>query len=135
MSRSNVKGQGHQGQKTCLALPTPSGAYEWYALAANSMQQQQAGPFYGCQGVFCSCAVRQLYAGGKISACCLVVFNQINNTPQVSTIADDLARQHYLKIPILPSYFFGPPFKDLLLCNKGNNKLLIYMNNKNVQIS
>jgi len=40
-----------------LALPTPPGAYEWYALAASSMQQQQMGPFHGCQGVF--------YVGGK----------------------------------------------------------------------
>jgi len=43
-----VKGQGHQGQKTRLALPTPPGAYEWYTLAANSVQQQQMGPFCGC---------------------------------------------------------------------------------------
>jgi len=49
--RSKVKGQGHQGQKTCRHS---LGAYEWYALAANSVQQQQTGPFHGCPGC---CAV------------------------------------------------------------------------------
>jgi len=50
MSRSKVKGQ--QGQKMCLALPTPLHAYKWYALAANHVQQQRTGPFRGCHGVF-----------------------------------------------------------------------------------
>jgi len=58
-------------EKTRLVLPTPLGAYEWYALAANNVQQQRMGPFRGCQGVF-SGVVRQFYAGGKITACCLV---------------------------------------------------------------
>jgi len=43
-----------------LALPTPPGAYEWYALAVNSVQQQRTGPFRGCQRVF-SGVVRQFY--------------------------------------------------------------------------
>jgi len=59
MSSSKVKGQGHQGQQTRLALPTPAGAYEWYALAAKSVQQQRRGPFRGCHGVLGSCVVRQ----------------------------------------------------------------------------
>jgi len=47
-----VKGQGHQEQKTRLALSTPTrGAYEWYALAASSVQQQWTGAFRGCGGV------------------------------------------------------------------------------------
>jgi len=65
MSRSKVKVTRDK------MLPTPPGAYEWYALAANCAQQQGTGPFCGCQGVF-SGVVRQFYAGGKISACCLV---------------------------------------------------------------
>jgi len=73
MSMSKVK--AHQIQKkTRLALPTPPGAYEWHALAVNSDQQHRTGPFRGCQGVLCSCVVSQFYAGGKISACCLVFF-------------------------------------------------------------
>ena len=72
---SNVKviGWGNQGQKTWIALPTPPGAYEWYVLGANSMQQQRTGPFHGLPGVLCSCVVRQFYAGPKITACCLVL--------------------------------------------------------------
>jgi len=69
MSRSKVKGQGHPGPR--LAMPTPPGVYECYALAANSMQQQQTAPFRGCQGVAQLCHF-QFYASGKISACCLV---------------------------------------------------------------
>jgi len=64
-----VKGQGHPGPR--LAMPTPPGVYECYALAANSMQQQQTAPFRGCQGVAQLCHF-QFYASGKISACCLV---------------------------------------------------------------
>jgi len=55
-----------------LALPTPPGPYEWYALAADSMQQHRTGPFRGCQGVV-SGVVRQFYTGEKISVCCLVL--------------------------------------------------------------
>ena len=64
-----VKGQGHQGQKNELWAADTPGAYEWYALASNSVQQQQqqrTGPFCGCQGVFLG-VVHQFYAGGKIS--------------------------------------------------------------------
>jgi len=75
-SRSSLyvkgKGQGHQGQKRALRCQNSPVAYEWYVLAANSVQQQQrTGPFCGCQGVF-SGVVRQFYAGGKISAYCLL---------------------------------------------------------------
>ena len=35
-----------------LVLPTPTGlAYEWYALAASSMQQQRTSAFRGGRGV------------------------------------------------------------------------------------
>jgi len=61
----NVKVKGHrsrsQGQKMHLALPTPPGAYKWYALAANSVQQQQMGPFRGCQGVFSGACVQCMF--------------------------------------------------------------------------
>jgi len=60
-SNIKVKGQDHQGQKTPLALPTPPGAYKWYALAANSVQQQQMGPFRGCQGVFSGACVQCMF--------------------------------------------------------------------------
>ena len=57
--------------KNVLSAADTPGTYEWYALAANSVQQKRMGPFRGCQGVF-SGVVRRFYAGGKISACCLV---------------------------------------------------------------
>ena len=52
------------GTKTRLALPTPMGAYEWYALAANNVQQQRTGPFRGCQGVFSGACVCNIGARG-----------------------------------------------------------------------
>jgi len=52
MSRSKVKGQGQQGQKTRLALLSHPAAYECYALAANSTQQQRTAPFRPCRGDF-----------------------------------------------------------------------------------
>jgi len=70
LSRSEVKRKGHHGPKTRIALPPPLGAYEWYALAADSVQQQRTGPFRGCRGVLWSCVVRQFYAGGTVSECC-----------------------------------------------------------------
>jgi len=48
----NVKGQGHQGQKTRCALLHPSAVTEWNALAANNIMQQQVGPFRQCQRNF-----------------------------------------------------------------------------------
>ena len=47
-----VKGQGHQGQKMRISLPTSLGAYEWYALTANSMQQQRMAHFVAARGCF-----------------------------------------------------------------------------------
>jgi len=41
-----------------LALRTPPGAYEWYAIAANSVRH--TGPFRGCQGVFSGACVRSM---------------------------------------------------------------------------
>ena len=44
MSRSKVKGQGHQGQRLALPSPPPLPvAYEWYTLAANSEQRASNG--------------------------------------------------------------------------------------------
>jgi len=45
-----VKGQGHQGQKTSSVLPSHRAAYKWYAIAANSVQQQWMVPFHRCWG-------------------------------------------------------------------------------------
>ena len=42
VQRSKVKVT--RDKKGRLALPTPPGAYEWYALAVSSVQQQ-TGPF------------------------------------------------------------------------------------------
>jgi len=58
-----IKGQGHQGQKTHLVLPSPVAAYEWYwyTLAANSMQQQRKTPVHA-GGDF----------GGLVAVLCLV---------------------------------------------------------------
>ena len=47
-----VKGQGHKGQKMRIALLMPLSAYEWYAIAVNSVQQQQTGPLRGCHGCY-----------------------------------------------------------------------------------
>ena len=41
----------------------------------------------------------------------LILILSVNNIPQVSTTVDGLARQHHLKIQILPSYFLVHPLK------------------------
>ena len=64
MSRSKVKGKGHQGQKTRCALPSPPAATEWNTLAANNVTQQQTGPFRRC-GVISAACVRSMF--GKTS--------------------------------------------------------------------
>jgi len=69
MSRSKVK---VTWDKNALSAADTPGACEWFALAANSVQHQRACPFRAFQRVF-SGVVRQFYAGGKISACCLVI--------------------------------------------------------------
>jgi len=50
MSRSRVKGQGCQGQKSALCTPITPAAMKWKALAANNVTQLQTGPFRRCQG-------------------------------------------------------------------------------------
>jgi len=50
--------------RNALSAADTLGAYEWYALAANSVQQQWTGPFRGFLWVF-SGVVRQFYAGRK----------------------------------------------------------------------
>ena len=45
-----VKGQDHQGQKTCSTLPSPPAATEWNARAANNVTRQQTGQFRCCRG-------------------------------------------------------------------------------------
>jgi len=62
MSRSTVKGQGHQGQKNALCTPA---ACERYALAANNVTQQRTGPFRRCRGVISAACVRFMF--GKTS--------------------------------------------------------------------
>ena len=49
MSRSKIKGQGHQGQKCAVHSHYPPAATEWNALAANSVIQQHTGPFRRCR--------------------------------------------------------------------------------------
>jgi len=67
-SNVNVKGQGHQGQKNALsAAANPPSAYEWYAIAANSVQQERTGPFRGCQGVFSGACVRCMSAESSLA--------------------------------------------------------------------
>jgi len=56
-SNVKVKGQGHQAQQTRLALPASPGAYEWYALAANS------GRVWLSEGVVQSCRPTVLRRG------------------------------------------------------------------------
>jgi len=58
-----VKGQGHQGQKTCCALPSPPAVTKWNALAANNVMQQQTGPFRCCWGGVISAACVQSVFG------------------------------------------------------------------------
>jgi len=85
-SNLGVKSQRSRSPGTINALctaNTPSlGAYDWYA---NMVQQQRRAHFVagrGClQGLLHAASVlwgavsRQFYAGGKISACCLVSVN------------------------------------------------------------
>jgi len=54
MSRSKIKGQGHQRQKTGCALPSPPTATEWIALAANNVTHHSVaagGDFGGLRTV------------------------------------------------------------------------------------
>jgi len=61
-----VKGQGHQGQKMCLVLP--SAAYEWYALAANRVQQQWTAPLCHCrEGVISGACVQSIFGERSIA--------------------------------------------------------------------
>jgi len=95
---SNVKvkgqGQGHQGQKTYLALLTPQGAYEWYALAANSVQQQRMGSFRGCQGVFSGACMQckfgespfALVSKSVLQLCRLPVLRRRENQQMLSSL-------------------------------------------------
>jgi len=52
MSKVKILGQGHHGQKMRLAHLSPLAAYEWPALAENSVQQQRMAPFRPCGGDF-----------------------------------------------------------------------------------
>ena len=64
------------GTKTRLALPTPDTPECVQMVCARCKQRAAAtdGPFCGFQGGVLG-VVRQFYAGGKISACCLVSLN------------------------------------------------------------
>jgi len=53
-----VKGQGHQGQKMCCALPSPPEVMEWNVVAANNVMQQQ-------MGLSCRC---RSFAGGDFGS-------------------------------------------------------------------
>ena len=58
--------------KTALSAADIPGWVGMVGDRCKQREQQRIGPFRGCQGVFCSCVIRHFYAGGKISACCLV---------------------------------------------------------------
>jgi len=45
-------------KKALSAANTHPSAYEWYALAASSVQQQRTGSFRGCRGVTSAACVR-----------------------------------------------------------------------------
>jgi len=53
-----VKGQGHNGQNTCLAVPSLPAAYKWYVLNASSVQQQQTPPFHPIREVISGACMR-----------------------------------------------------------------------------
>jgi len=55
------------GTKKRLALPTPQGAYECYALAANSVVQQRTGPFRGCHAVFSAACVPFMFGETSVA--------------------------------------------------------------------
>jgi len=57
----NVKGQGHQRQKMCYALPLPPAVTEWNALAADIVTHQQMGPFRQCRGVISETCMRSMF--------------------------------------------------------------------------
>ena len=65
-SKVKVKGQSHQRQKTRLALLTPPAAYEWYALAENSMQQQRTTPYGPCRGMTLGACVPFIFGSSDI---------------------------------------------------------------------
>ena len=70
-----VKGQGHQGQQTRCALPSPPAATEWNALAANNVMQQQSEPLRRCREVISEVCVRFTCIGKTSLALvyCLIV--------------------------------------------------------------
>ena len=67
-SNVKVKGQGHRGQKNSAAFC--SGVVLRGAVLVRHFFG--SGP-RGRVNKQCSCVVHHFYAGGKISACCLVV--------------------------------------------------------------
>jgi len=87
MSRSNVKGQGHQGQKMRYALPSPPAATEWNALTENSVTHQQTGPFRRCRAVISAACVRPMF--GKTSLA-QVLFFFLPHASKVLFLADRL---------------------------------------------
>jgi len=77
MSRSKIKGQGHQGQKRALSLPSPPAAHEWYALAANNVTQQRTAPFRRCRGVSAAC-MRCMFHKNLYSVALVFLCNLLN---------------------------------------------------------
>jgi len=64
--------QGPQGTKNALnAAITPPAVYEWYALAANIVEQWQMAPFRPCLGVISGVCVRCMF--GKTSLALVVL--------------------------------------------------------------
>jgi len=53
--------------KNAFSVADTPGAYEWYALAANSLQQQRTGLFRGCQGVFSGACVRCVFGESSLA--------------------------------------------------------------------
>jgi len=70
MPKSEVKVTGEKNELS--AADTPG----WVRMVCDRCKQRAAaadGTISWLPGVLCSCVVRQFYAGGNISACCLVV--------------------------------------------------------------
>jgi len=66
MSRSKVKGQGHQRQRTRAALSSPPAATEWNTLAVNDVTAAADGTIPLLPGVISAACVRFMF--GKTSS-------------------------------------------------------------------
>jgi len=81
-----VKGQGHQGQQTRCALPSPPAATEWNALAANNVMQQQSEPLRRCREVISAGCVRFMFGKTSLALVYCLIVKTVQTSCRLSSI-------------------------------------------------